>query len=487
MAPLAHVTRRAGAVLIAASALSATLVLGCSHFGGGSKPAWEEPPPPPKAAPIVAEGALTRVVLDNGLELMLLEDHRLPLMSVGLSFKRGAAIESLEQAGLAQYTAELMNRGAGELDATALAERVDALGASLTVSAGWDSMSVGLSGLSRDTDALLEILDDVARRPRLDAAEAEATRSEQLASLRSQEDDPATLVKRRGMATLYDGHRYGLPDDGTLESVMNLDAEAARALHAKVFLPNNAIFYAVGDFETGLLKERVAARFEDWSPGEVPAPVAAPASQTPSKRRIVIADKPDLVQTRILIAHEGLARTDDRRIAAGLLDAVLGSSGFSSRMMQELRSNEGLTYGVYSGFALRRQPGPWLVSTFTRVPETRRAVDILLGQIERIQTTDPVTADELAHAKSYSVGQFALGLETSTAVMGSLVNLEIHGLPEDSLDTYRARVQAVTPDEVHGLAETLLHPERAAIILLGPADALVPQFEDLGEIEVVTP
>ena len=207
----------------------------------------------------------------------------------------------------------------------------------------------------------------------------------------------------------------------------------------------------------------------------------------PTKRRIVIADKPELVQSRIILAHEGISRTDDRRIAAGLLDSVLGGSGFSSRMMKELRSNEGLTYGVYSGFAMRRQPGPFMVSTFTRVPETRRAVDILLGQIKAIQSTTPVTEDELAKAKSYSVGQFALGLETSSAVMGSLVNLEIHGLPEDSLDTYRSRVNAVTPSEVHALSNALLHPDRIAIVLLGPADALVPQFEDLGEVEVVTP
>ena len=467
-------------------AASALVAFGCGSLGG-SKPAWEEPPPPAKAAPIVAEGALTRVELDNGLELMLLEDDRLPLVSVGLTFKRGAAIESQDEAGLARFTAELMNRGAGDLDATALAERVDALGATLTVTADWDSMSVGLSGLSRDTDALLEILDDVARRPRFDEAEAEATRDEQLAELRSQEDDPATLVSRSAMATLYDGHRYGTSTDGTLESVSRLDADAARGLHGRVFLPNNAIFYAVGDFEAGLLEDRVRARFEGWRKGEVPEPVAAPPAPTPTARRIVIADKPELVQARIILAHEGIMRTDERRIAAGLLDDVLGGSGFSSRMMKELRSEEGLTYGVYSGFALRRQPGPFLVSTFTRVPETRRAVDILLAQLEAIRTTAPVTDAELAHAKSYSVGQFALGLETSEAVMGSLVNLEVYGLPEDSLDTYRARVNAVTTEEVHALADALLHPDRIAIILLGPAEALVPQFEDLGGIEVVTP
>jgi len=125
------------------------------------------------------------------------------------------------------------------------------------------------------------------------------------------------------MATLYAGHRYGSPAEGTLETVEGLTADDARALHERVFLPNNAVFYAVGEFETGLLKERVRARFEGWKPGDVPEPVAAPPERVPAQRRIVIADKPEIVQTRILIAHEGISRSDDRRIAAGLLDAVL--------------------------------------------------------------------------------------------------------------------------------------------------------------------
>ena len=479
-----HAGLRMGAGLCAASL---AFSLGCESMPFAAKPAWEQPPPPVSEAPIVTEGALTRVTLPNGLELMLLEDHRLPLISLGLTFRRGAAIERLDQAGLAAFTSELMNRGAGEFDATALAERVDSLGASLSVDAGWDSMSVGLSGLSRDVDVLLDVLDLVVRQPSFDAGEAESTREEQLASIRSQDDEPSTLIQRRAMATLYPEHRYGLPADGTLETVAGLDADAAKALHGQIFLPNNGIFYAVGDFDPEVLKGQLQARFEGWQPAELVEPVSAPASETPTAVRIVIADKPDLVQARIFIGHEGISRTDDRRITAGLLNNVLGGSGFSSRMMKELRSNAGLTYGVSSGFAMRRQPGPFMVTTFTRVPETRRAVDILMEQLRLIRDDGSVTRKELVDAKAYSVGQFALGLETSSAVLGSLVNLELYGLPEDSLDTYRSRVQAITPEEVREIARTLLHPDRVAIVLLGPADALVPQFEDLGEVEVVEP
>ncbi len=150
------------------------------------------------------------------------------------------------------------------------------------------------------------------------------------------------------------------------------------------------------------------------------------------------------------------------------------------------RSEAGLTYGVSSFFAMRRHPGPFGISTFTRVPEVRRAVDILIAELECIRT-EPPDATELANAQSQSVGRFALGLETSRRVASSLVDLDIHGLPEDSLDTYRRRIRAVTGEDTARAAMERIHPDRVAIVVVGPAEALSTQLEGLGSIEVVQP
>jgi zinc protease len=466
------------------------LIVGCAGQGVpglGPKPAWEQPPPAPRIAPVVQPGALTRVTFDNGLEVLVLEDHRVPKLGMGITLRRGAGSVDSASAGLAQFTAELMNRGAGDRDALALARAVDDIGASLSVRAGWDSMDVVVSGLSRDLDPLMGILRDVVLAPRFDEGEAAKTRSEQLAALEAAKDRPGTLVRDGAMRALYAGHRFGIPMNGTPESVAQLDAIDARALHEAHFVPNNAVLFAVGDIDAQAWIERARAVFGEWKPGEIPEPTPAPPSPTPGARKVVVVDKADQVQARIMILHEGIARTDDRRIAANLMNDTLGGSGFSSRMMKTLRSDAGLTYGVGSGFSLRRQPGPFYVSTFTRVPEARRAVDILLKELDDIRGPRPVDADELAKSKSYNVGQFGLGLETSASVMGSLVNLEVYGLPNDSLDTYRARVQSVTAEDAKRVAQELLHPDRAAIVLLGPAETLVPQFESLGEVEVVQP
>jgi zinc protease len=474
--------------IVVATALGCTawFVSACAGGGPLAQPAWKLPPPPAPEAPVVRPGTLHRAKLDNGLEVIVLEDRRLPRVAMGLSFRRGEGDLPASDAGLASFMAELLERGAGDRDALSFAEYVDEIGASFGAASGWDSTSVSVTGLSRDLDRLFEILVDGTLRPRFDAGEAEIARGQRLAAIARAKDDPASLAAMHTARALYAGHRYGIPISGDEETVSRFDAEAARALHERLLVPNDAIFFASGDVDARELISRVAGAFGDWRSAAVLAPGPAPPAFTPTERRVVIVDRPDLPQARITVAHEGLSRTDDDRIAAGLLNTVLGSSGLSSRLMQSLRNGEGLTYGVGSGFALRRHPGPFVVSTFTRVPETRRALDLLLAEVERARAQPPA-GEELASARTFTVGRFSMGLETSASVLDGLVDLDIYGLPEDGLDTFRGRVRAITEEQVARAAQDYLHPDRAAIVLVGPAETLRPLVEDLAPVEVVEP
>jgi zinc protease len=472
--------------LVAALALAA-LAPGPTACALRSRPAWELPPPPPRDAAVVEPGKLHRATLANGLRVIVLEDPRLPRFSAGVTFRRGAALEPLERAGLAGFTAELMERGAGDLDALGLAGVVDALGASLGSGADWDSLGVAVDGLSRDQDVLLRVLADVVRRPRFEPAEAEKVRAERLASLEQAKDEPEVLASRAFARALYPGHRYGLPADGTPEGLRGLTAADARAFHERVARPDDAIFWATGDVRAEDVLRRAEADYGTWSSGAAPLGEApAPPDATPPERRVVVVDRPDLGQAQILVGHEGIARSDPDRLDAQLLNAVLGAGGFSSRLMGRVRAEEGLTYSVYSFFDMRRRPGPFGVSTFTRVAEVRRTLDLVLAELERVRR-DPPSAGELADAQSLRAGQFALGLETSEAVTAALVDLDVHGLPEDTLDTYRARLRAVTAEHTARAAQRLVHPDRTAIVVVGPAAELVPQLEGLGTVGVVQP
>jgi len=467
------------------ASLAGALVPGCALVGG--KPAWEEPPPPPAVGPIVSAADLHRQTLPNGIELIVLEDHRLPRVALGLTLRRGAGSEPPAKAGVAVLAAEVMQRGAGDRDALALARVIEDVGGSLSVGASWDATSVSLSGLAKDRVLFEEILADVTLRPRFDAAEIEKARGEQLAALASAVDEPATLVRWHFLRALYAGHRYGLPESGSLETVRALSPADVRAYWDERFVSRNAIVWAVGDLDAAAFAREIEARFGGLPDRPASADTPPPPATTPERRRIVVVDKPELVQAQILIGHEGIARSEPTRIPVDLMNDALGGSGFSSRLMKVVRAKNGLTYGIGSGFALREEPGPFQVSTFTRVESVRAVVDLVLEELEAIRAARPIDEEELAKFVRYSAGSFGLSLETSGAVLSSLVDLEVHGLPDDSLDTFRARVRDASLDEVRRAARDRLHPERAAIVVLGPAAAIVPQLEPLGPVDVVTP
>jgi zinc protease len=434
---------------------------------------------------VVPQERLHRATLQNGLRVLVLEDHRLPRAALGVVVRRGSADLPAAQAGLASYTTELMRRGAGARDALAFAQAVDALGATLSTKAHWDSMEVSISGLSGDLDALAALLAEVVLRPRFDPEEAVRLRSHRLADLERAKDDPATLAHWHLARALFPEHPYGLPQQGTPETVTGFDAAAARATHARFFVSGDAIFYAAGDVRREDALRRARELFGAWSGEPAPAVVGAlPAP--PPERRVVIVDRPELGQATIVLGHEGIRRTAPERVAVQLMNVALGGGGFSSRIMARVREEAGLAYYAYSGFAMRRAGGVFLAATGTRVPEAGRAVAMLLEELEAAKSHPP-DAEEISHAKSLAVGRFALGLETSDALVSSLVDLDVFGLPEDSLDTYRTRMRQTGEAELQRVAREKLHPERVVITVVGPADALRRQLERFGPVEVVEP
>jgi zinc protease len=468
-------TSRAGVVVL-------LVLVACA----GARPAWRQPPPPVREGPVVDSSRLHRSHLENGLELVVLEDRRVPLAGFALTVRRGAGIVPREQAGLAVFSAELLERGAGSRDALAFAEAVDTLGASFSASAGWDSSSVSLGGLSRDTASLIGILSDVVLRPRFESGEAARARSELLAALESAKDEPRSVAGRAFAALLYPGHRYGLPLEGSPETLGELGSEDARAFHSRVFTPGNAIFSAWGDVDPADIQARVAEAFGGWESARPPEPGPPPERPAPSERRVVVVDFPDRGQAQILIGHDGIAYHDPERLAATLMNADLGGGGFISRLMTRVRAEAGLTYGIYSYFSLRRQAGPFVISTSTRVPEVRRVIDLVLQTVEEARA-EPPNGEAFRRIQTLLAGQFVLGLETAGAIAGSLVDLDVQGLPRDSLDTYRSRVAATTETQVASAARRLLHPGRTAIVVVGPADAIRPQLEGLGPVEIIDP
>jgi zinc protease len=473
----------------ALAAIALTIVLG--GCAGGTKPdaqrepfAWEVPAVVVADRPIVDEAKLHRRTLANGLHVIVLEDRRLPEFSAGFIALRGAAIEAPQEAGLATFTAALMQRGAGARDKLALAAAVGDLGAELSANADWDSLRASVSGLSQDFGALFGVLADVVRRPRFDLEEAKQLAAEQRAALGQAQDDPARLATKHFMRALYGAHRLGTPPSGLDETVARFGPADARAFHARVVTPAGAILWAVGDVDAGAFFAHAESAFGDFR-GAPLAPLPDPPP-VPDERRVVVVDRPELGQVQVAIGHGGIARTDERRLEVQLMNAAFGGGSFSSRLMNRIRATEGLTYGISAQFVQYRAPGPYVISTFTRVPEVGKLLASTFEELARLRAAPPA-GDELERARSQRVGAFPLQLESSEAVMRALLDLEVYGLPRDTLDTYRARMRAITAEQIAATATALVHPERATIVLVGPAAALREAAAAYGDVEVVAP
>jgi zinc protease len=446
--------------------------------------AWELPPVVAVERPIVDPARLHRASLANGLQIVVLEDRRLPRVAAGFVALRGAAIEAPGELGVAAFTAALMERGAGERDALALAAAFEDLGAGLDVSSDWDTLRVSVAGLSRDSDALFAALADVVRRPRFAAADARRVVGEQRAALAQAKDDPASLATQHFMHALYGAHRMGSPTAGVDATVARLDPAAARAFHARVVTPAGAILWAAGDVDAAAFLARAERDFGDMRGGAVAALPEPPP--VPAKRRVLLVDRPDLGQAQVAIGHEGIARADERRLEAQLLNTAFGSGAFSSRLMSRIRATEGLTYSIGSLFVQYRVPGPFVLSTFTRVPKVGELLTSTFEELERLRSAPPA-GEELEDAKSLRTGGFPLALETTDAVMAALLDLDVYGLPRDALDTYRSRMRAISAEQIAATASALVHPERATIVVVGPAAELRETLAKYGEVEVVAP
>jgi predicted Zn-dependent peptidase len=421
---------------------------------------------------------VTRRTLPNGLRLLVAENHNAPLVAIRTLVHSGAEHDSAELAGLASLTSELLDEGAGSRDAVRLAEDLGLLGASLGSGSDWDASYVSVDVLSRNFDEAFALMADVDRQPLLPPSSLERVRSERLMELIQQRDEPAAIAAKRFSSLIYGTGAYGNTTIGNPESVGRITAEDVRGFYAAHFVPNNSSIIVAGDVKTAQVLDAVERLFAGWKRAEVPPrPVIAPRKHEQS--RIYLIDRPSAVQSEIRVGHIGVARSTEDYFALSVMNALLGGV-FNSRINLNLREKHGYTYGARSGFAFRRQAGPFVVSAPVRNEVTRESVHELLGELRRIRTGD-VEQRELDDTKNYLMGVFPATVQSAGDVAGRLLDMELYDLAHDYFDRYRENIAAVTKESVERVAARHIDPDRAVIVIVGNARQI---REPLGELGV---
>ena len=442
------------------------------------------PTTPPPAGPIrpAVFPPFQEERLPNGLTLLLVENHRQPVVSISLAIPAGSVFDPAGKEGTATLVAGLLTKGAGGRSAEQVAEAIERVGGSIGAGADNETLTLRADVLAPDATLAFELLGAALTAPDFPAAELELLRTQTLSSLQLELSQPASIAQRQFNRALYGDHPFGsAPTAATVQTIARDDLVS---FHRDRVRPEGSLLVIAGALTLTEARRLAEDAFGKWtgSPTEV---AAFPAPPTRTAREIVLVHRPGSVQSNILIGNLTFPPTDSASYAAAIANQVLGG-GAGSRLFMILREEKGWTYGAYSSVIRRQNMGAFLASAEVRTEVTDSALGEMLHQLTQIRT-ERVPDEELGAAKGTLVGRFPLSIETANQVAGAVLNARLLGLPSDYLSTYRTRLAAVDAASLQRVAARLTQPEEALVVIVGDATKVLETVERYGPTRMLTP
>jgi len=422
--------------------------------------------------------------LENGLRVWTIPRTSTPVVAVLLVVDCGTANDPAGRPGLAGLTADLLDEGAGDRDAIALAEAFSALGSHLEIEVGPDVTTFGLTALSRHFDGVVDLLADVILRPRFDAPDFERVRDLRLNRLRQLSRSPGSAAHRAFLDAVFGWHPYGHGALGTTAALQESRLDDARAFWAEGFTPRGATLIAVGDVTPDAAVTGAARALGGWA--GVAAAAVPPADVAAVDRRVLLVDRPGASQSELRVGHVGPARRTPAYHAIVTMNAVLGGQ-FASRVNRVLREQRGVTYGARTWFEFRRICGGFACETSVQSDATAESVAEVLRQFQSMLEA-PVEAGELGRARASLIRGYVRNFETPVQLARAAAQLAVHGMPPSVYDDFVPAVGGVTAGDVRAAAREFIRPDDAAIVVVGDAARCRPSLELLGrEVAIAMP
>jgi zinc protease len=453
----------------------------CCHLGAVAAAAqarnWPtERPPQPLAARDIKFPPYEIQTLANGLQVVAVLQHEEPAVSMRLLVRAGTSSDPKDKLGLAHLASSLLDQGTTTKSSQEMNDAVDFIGAAMGAGAGTDHTLCNMVVMKDSFETGMRMLSDMARHPAFAPAEIERQRQQMLSGLQVSAEDPGYVADSVFDRLVYGFHPYGMPENGTPQTIASITRDDLLAFHARHFAPNNAILAVVGDVTAEEAFTMAKKVFGDWEKRDLPAQTFIdPPEPT---RRVVVINKPDAVQTEVRVGHIGIPRKHQDYMAVNLAIRILGGEG-SNRLHQVLRTERGLTYGAQANMDTHKESGDFEAETNTRSEATAEVLRLIVDEFWRLQR-ERVGQRELDGAKAYMTGSFPLTIETPESIAMQVVNALFYGLPLDELQNIRERVNAVTPDDIQRVARLYLRPDRLSVVLVGNAKAFASQLGAVG-------
>jgi zinc protease len=410
-----------------------------------------------------AEPIGKRIVLENGMILLLSEKHDIPMVTMNMAIKAGSMVEPADKPGLASIAASLLTQGTAKRTASQISREIDFIGGSLSVSGGSDFATASLRVLTKNLRTGLDLLSDVLLNPVFDQKEIDRKVKETLAEIQRQKEEPGIIAGEAFAKMVFGDHPYGKTNDEVAAYLPKLVRQDIIDFHSIRYSPNNTIIAVVGDVSEKEIRQLLNEYFKTWKQKEQPLQSHA----QPLVREKTALQKIDksITQANIEMGHIGISREDPDYYAVMVMNYVLGGGGFSSRLMDNIRDNKGLAYDVHSGFSARKEPGAFSISIQTKNESANEVIEETFKEIRRIQK-ELVSEKELADAKAYITGSFPLKMDTYAKLAGMLTSIEIYGLGLDYPQTYPGLINKVTRERIQEVAKKYLHPDTMAIVVV---------------------
>ena len=439
---------------------------------------------PPPAGPAVtwSPPRIDSWVMKNGVRVLFVERHDLPIVSVRVVSGAGAGDLRGVRPGTAAFMGSMLEQGAGIHGSLALSDAYTAMGADHAAWCDWDTCAASVKVLTSHLGPALDLLADVALRPTFPDAELERLRKRWLASIQQEKNSPPTMEQNALAAAVFGhGHPYGHSLRGETVDVEKLTRAEIEDTWRRVFEPRSTTIVVAGDVAPDQLRTLVEARFGAWKGGAATRVPVGRAVMDRKATKVVLVDVPGAAQSQVYLAEEGAPFASPDRIPLSIMNLILGGM-FSSRINLELREAKAYTYGAHSGFSLRHGAGAFAAGGAMFAEHTADAARALVAQVERMRA-EPVKAEELADAKENAKLELPAGFESVDDLTGVLEGIAVYGLPLDEYTQRAARIDAVTAADVQRVAKKWLHPETMRIVVAGDRAKVEHSLMDLGAIE----
>jgi zinc protease len=442
------------------------------------------PAPAPPRQPQIPQPV--EKTLANGLRVIVVGKHDVPLVSARLMVKTGAERDPSELAGVAQFTASLLTKGTKTRSAEQIARGVEALGATIESDAAFDESWINVSVMSPNLAKAMDFVADVTRNPAFTSEEIERLRQQAIDALRVSMQQPLSLARFVAARVVFAGSPYGHNVGGTLESLAKIQRDAIVNFHDQYYRPENSVLVVAGDVKADdgfALAEKIFGSWKSVAPA-TSTELAAEAGGATQQPKVVVIDMPDAGQAAVVVTRKGIRRNDPLYFAAIVANSVLGG-GYSARLNQEIRVKRGLTYGASSVFELRRDVGPFMATTQTKNESAAEVAGIIVDEMNRLSTGD-LPETELTPRKAVLIGNFGRSLETSSGLVDRISFLALHGLSLDEINRYISGVQAITPQQAREFAGATLGAAAASVVIVGDAKKFLdPLKQRFGNVEVI--